>query len=124
MEVGKEILVNYEVKVVFKDTYDFDNSRKGEYDRYRKKLAKLLQQNKFGDFELMYYREQDPSGYFRKTKLSHAGLFASYMYALEKRGWTPGPLAWEVTIPMRGSLKAPKRRPRKKGRRKSRRRAR
>jgi hypothetical protein len=26
------------------------------------------------------------------------------MYALENAGWTPGPLPWEVTVPLTGTI--------------------
>jgi hypothetical protein len=29
------------------------------------------------------------------------------MYAIEKKGWTPGSLDWEVTIPVKGSIIIP-----------------
>lgn len=103
--------IDYRIGVVFFDTYDFDNARTGEYDAYRKKLAQLLRQGKYGEFWKAYEREVsgalgiDETG--RKTHLDQAAVFASYMYALEKKGWTPGPLPWDVTVPMVGSFVVP-----------------
>jgi hypothetical protein len=94
----------YRIDVVFADAYDFENKRYGEYDRYRKKLARYLIANEFDKFEEAYYREAQPLEGWHKTKLDSAGVFASFMYALEKRGWTPGPLVWDVTVPMEVSI--------------------
>ena len=90
----------FRVDVTFQDTYDFDNTRHGEYDKYRKKLARLLGANDFDGFENAYYREVQPADRWHKTKLDNAAIFASFMYALEMKGWTPGSLPWEVTVPM------------------------
>lgn len=90
----------YRINVNFFDTYDFENERSGEYDRYRKNLAALLIANRFSDFWNAYQDEMLPIDSWHKTKLDNAAIFASYMYALEKKGWTPGPLSWDVTVPM------------------------
>jgi hypothetical protein len=97
-------VAQYRVDVNFMDTYDFENQRSGEYDRYRKNLAALLIANKFREFWDAYQDEIVPIDSWHKTKLDSAAVFASYMYALEKKGWTPGPLAWDVTVPMEISI--------------------
>jgi hypothetical protein len=98
-------MVEYEFDVLLSDTYDFGNKRTGEYDAYRKRLAKLLQENNFWEFDKSYWGEVLPVDSWHKTKIrSNAALFASYMYALEMRGWTPGPLPWSVTTVMRGVI--------------------
>ena len=90
----------YRVDINFSDTYDFQNKRTGEYDRYRKQLAKYLVANDFDKFDDAYEREAQPIiKSWHHTKLDNAAVFASYMYALEVRGWTPGGLPWDVTIP-------------------------
>src|SRR5262249_30067482 len=87
------------------DTYDFANKRDGEYALYRSRLAELLKKNQFCEFEKAYWGEMCPSSSGPRTHLNtKAVLFASFMYALEQRGWTPGPLPWQVTIPMRGTF--------------------
>ena len=91
----------YVLHLTFRDAYDFDNSRSGVYDAYRKKLAKLLADGRYPDFWEAYGRETIGLGY---TGLDSAAIFASFMYALEKAGWTPGPLPWEVTVPLTGTI--------------------
>ena len=97
----------YQVGVRFLDTYDFENERSGEYDRYRKELARLLAANQFDKFDAAFAHEISPDGRQHKTKLDDAAVFASFMYALEKKGWTPGGLKWSVTVPMRLTLAFP-----------------
>jgi hypothetical protein len=89
----------YRVGLVFYDVYDFDNKRTGEYEAYRKKLARLLQADRFDDFERAFGVETGVYDGPRKTSLDDAAVFASFMYALEKKRWTPGGLAWNVTVP-------------------------
>jgi hypothetical protein len=111
--------IDYRLEVTFKDAYDFQNARSGEYEKYRKKLAALLTAAKYEDFWEAYGREAFAIG--PKTSLDQASIFASYMYAIESKGWTPGSLKWEVTVPMTGSFvtaaapkAAPKPTPKKK----------
>jgi hypothetical protein len=92
----------YALHLRFEDKYDFDNARSGVYDAYRKKLAKLVADGKYPDFWEAYGREVIGLG--AKTGLDSAAIFASFMYAIEQAGWTPGPLPWQVTIPMTGTL--------------------
>jgi hypothetical protein len=104
---GTSTAVDYKVDIMVSDTYDFQNKRpEGEYTRFREYLARLLQNNDFDAFESAWHDEVVP---FRtsKTKLDNAALFACFMYAIEKRGFTPAPLAWEVTVPMYGTLTVP-----------------
>lgn len=91
----------YRVDITFFDVYDFENKRSGEYDSYRKELARHLAANDFEKFEDLYSREAHHpfDKKMHKTKLDNAAVFASYMYALEKKRWTPGGLAWDVTVP-------------------------
>jgi hypothetical protein len=101
----KSAVSAYRLQVTFYDTYDFENKRSGEYDHYRKKLARLLLANEFDKFWDAYVREVEPQFMgSHHTSLDNAAVFASYMYALEKKGWTPGPLAWHVTVPMEVSV--------------------
>jgi hypothetical protein len=95
---GRQFYVLY---LTFRDAYDFDNTRSGIYDVYRKKLAKLLADGRYPDFWETYGRETIGLG---STGLDSAAIFASFMYALEKAGWTPGPLPWEVTVPLTGTI--------------------
>lgn len=97
----------YQVSVTFFDTYDFENKRSGEYDRYRKELARLLAANQFDKFDDAFAHEISLDGRQHKTKLDDAAVFASFMYALEKKGWTPGGLKWSVTVPMHLTLAFP-----------------
>jgi len=85
----------------FYDTYDFANQRSGEYDRYRKQLARYLIANDFEKFEDAYSREAHHpfDKKLHKTKLDNAAVFASFMYALEQKRWTAGPLPWSVLVP-------------------------
>jgi hypothetical protein len=96
----------YRVNITFSDIYDFENKRTGEYDRFRKELARDLIANDFDKFEATYGREVyhpfDKS--MHKTHLDNAAVFASFMYALEKRGWTPGGVSWSVTVPAQITL--------------------
>jgi hypothetical protein len=91
----------YVLHLTFRDAYDFDNTRSGIYNVYRKKLAKLLADRRYPDFWEAYGRETIGLG---TTGLDSAAIFASFMYALEKAGWTPGPLPWEVTVPLTGTI--------------------
>jgi hypothetical protein len=84
-----------------KDTYDFGNKRSGVYDEYRKQLANHLAKNEYEKFWTDFRSEASGKG---KTKLDEAAVFASFMYAIEKKGWTPGPLPWEVTILIKGTV--------------------
>jgi hypothetical protein len=95
-----QAVVVYQLTLVVKDTYDFENSRGGEYDRLRKELAQLLANNRFVDFEarLADYGF-DPNSAFIRT-YRYTSLFASFMYALEKRGWTGPGVPWQVRLPM------------------------
>jgi hypothetical protein len=95
-------VLRYTVTVEFSDSYDFKNRRSGAYERYRKHLAALLFAGMYPDFWEAYWREA--TGVRRTTSLDKAAIFASYMYAVEEKGWTPGPLPWRVAIPMRGSV--------------------
>jgi hypothetical protein len=104
---GKNVEVSYDVDVVFSDVYDFTNKRQGVYEAYRKRLALLLAFNDFSEFEKEYFTEVQPIGKFRANHLDNAAVFASFMYALEKKGWTPGGLPWEVTVPMHGTVTLP-----------------
>jgi hypothetical protein len=106
--VGNDTILDYQVDILVYDTYDFDNDRSDvpEYDHYRKNLARLLQNDDFDGFESSFLGEFMPLKP-SKTSLDHAALFASFMYALEMRRWTPGGLSWEVTVPMIGSITAP-----------------
>jgi hypothetical protein len=91
----------YVLQLTFRDKYDFDNTRSGIYDVYRKKLAKLLAEGRYSDFWEAYGRETIGLGY---TGLDSAAIFASFMYALEMAGWTPGALPWQVTVPLTGTI--------------------
>lgn len=104
VETERGIRVDYEMDVTFTDTYDFDNKRSGAYDRYRKKLASHLAK---GDYDKFWDAFERKLGDKKKTGLDHAQIFASFMYAIEKKGWTPGPLVWDVAITMRGSVPIP-----------------
>jgi hypothetical protein len=94
----------YQIGIILRDIYDFENKRSGEYDRYRKKLAALLIAGKFAEFEDGFFGEAIPFSQTRRTKLDDATVFASFMYALEKKRWTPGGLSWQVTVPAEISL--------------------
>jgi hypothetical protein len=95
--------LDYVVKVEFLDTYDFENKRGGQYDAYRKRLAALLAAGSYPDFWEAYLREV--TGVRRTTGLDDAALFAAFMYAIEKKGWTPGPLPWRVSVPISGHVR-------------------
>jgi hypothetical protein len=98
-----QMALDYRVNVNFADTYDFENKRTGAYEAYRQKLAYLLSINDFTRFEDAYDNEAMPWG-SPKTHLDGAAVFASFMYALERKGWTPGPLPWNVSVPMMGTV--------------------
>jgi hypothetical protein len=95
--------LTFVLQVKISDQYDFANVRKGHYDEFRKEMALLLKLNKFDEFEsrvgvkliVNHDKKWGDKGY-----LDEAAVFACFMYALEKRGWTPGSLPWNVTIPM------------------------
>ena len=89
------------VNITFSDTYDFENRRYGEYDHYRKELALYLGANDFEGFESVYSREAHHpfDKKMHKTHLDNAAVFASFMYALEQKRWTPGGMKWDVTVP-------------------------
>jgi hypothetical protein len=102
---GETKRVDYILAVTLFDTYDFANKREGEYAVYRNRLADLLKKNQFCEFEKAYWGEMCPGPSGPRTQLdSKAVLFASFMYALERRGWTRGPLPWHVTISMYGTF--------------------
>jgi hypothetical protein len=96
----------FEIEITLSDTYDFQNKRSGEYEHYRQKLARLLLANEFDKFDEAYEGEVhypiDISTH--KTHLDNAAVFASFMFALEKKKWTPGGLAWDVTVPAEVTL--------------------
>jgi hypothetical protein len=96
-------VVDYDIDLDFADTYDFDNKRTGMYDKYRKELASHLLKSEYDTFWTAFETETAASGKGR-TKLDSAGVFASFMYAIERKGWTPGGLAWHVSIPARGTV--------------------
>ncbi len=97
---GRKVASTYELSVKVSDVYDFQNKRSGEYQRYRENLATLLRSNQYDRFNYEYLGEAQPISAFKRTNLDLAGTFASFMYALERKGWTPGGLAWDVTVPM------------------------
>ena len=104
--------LDYEIQVKFSDTYDFDNKRSGIYDQFRKHLAALVQKGQFDQFWSEYHAAAGAAMHspFSKSKyasIGAAGIFASFMYAIEKNGLTPGGLPWDVTIPMSGSVHGP-----------------
>lgn len=88
----------YQIGIIFYDDYDFNNKRSGEFEAYRVRLAELLLNNKFDEFEQAFTNEASPIGN-HSTKLDNAAVFAAFMYALERKGWTPGSLSWKVTVP-------------------------
>lgn len=97
---GKRRTLVYRLTLAVRDTYDFENNRKGEYDRLRKELAQLLASNRFVEFEArMADYGFDPSSSFIRD-YRYTSLFACFMYALEKRGWTGPGIPWEVKLPM------------------------
>lgn len=100
-------LRRYRIDITFTDTYDFQNERSGEYDRYRKRLAQLLLADQYDKFDKEFGNEANPFGTHHKTKLDDAAVFASFMYALEKKKWTPGGLTWSVTVPAEATLTFP-----------------
>jgi RHS repeat-associated protein len=104
VKTAQGIRIDYEIDVTFKDTYDFENKRTGVYDRYRKELAGYLSKGEYDKFWDVFESEAAGKG---KTGLKYPEVFASFMYAIEKKGWTPGPLAWDVTITMKGSVLVP-----------------
>lgn len=106
VDTPKGLAGRYRIDITFYDVYDFGNKRYGEYDRYRKELARHLLANDFEQFEELYSQEAHHpfDQAMRKTKLDNAVVFASYMYALEKKRWTPGGLAWDVTVPTEAIL--------------------
>ncbi len=98
--------VEYEFEVIIHDEYDFENRRFGFYDQFRKQAASLLIADDFDAFEKMVFGQAETAVFeSRKAKLDDAAVFASFMFALEKKKWTPGPLAWQVAVPMRGTIK-------------------
>jgi len=103
--LGETMQSEYVINVTFKDSYDFSNRRTGIYDQYRKRLAAHLAKNEYEKFWVDFKNEASGKG---KSKLDEAAVFASFMYAIEQKGWTPGPLPWEVTIPIKGTVTIPK----------------
>ena len=101
-DLGDKIRVGYQVDVKFRDTYDFSNERSGVYEKFRKELSGYLDKGDYQKFWAAYGKEEKP--WSRKLKLTNAQVFASFMYAIEKQKWTPGPLAWDVTVPFKGSF--------------------
>ena len=98
--VSGKLEITYELQVKISDVYDFQNKRTGEYARYRENLATLLRSDQYERFNVAYFGEAHPIQRLRHIRLDLAATFASFMYALERKGWTPGGLAWEVTVPM------------------------
>lgn len=103
-ETDSGIEIKYNVTVEFSDVYDFENDRSGVYDKYRKSLAKMLKEGKFAEFEKAYAEQAITNS----KKISRAGVFASFMYALEKAGYTPGSLEWSTELNMSGTINLPK----------------
>jgi hypothetical protein len=103
---GGVTTAKFHVNIRFSDVYHFhaDRSKKApEQDRFRKRLAFYLIANDFDNFEDWCFGEAKPWTIHR-THLDKATVFASFMYALERRGWTPGGLAWSVVVPADVSL--------------------
>jgi hypothetical protein len=100
-EDGKRFL--YELRVTVNDTYDFSNKRTGNYAHTREELARLLAGNRFNEFECKLRTLGFTENSFIQ-KSGYTSLFAAFMYALEKRGWTGPGIAWKVTLPMRVGL--------------------
>jgi hypothetical protein len=94
-EDGKRLL--YELRVAVNDTYDFSSKRTGNYARTREELARLLASNRFNEFECKLRTLGFTENSFIQTS-GYTSLFAAFMYALEKRGWTG--IAWKVSLPM------------------------
>jgi len=111
--------IDYTCDVVIEDTYDFDNNRtvidkatskrrETAYSLFRTKLADLLKQGKYCEFETEYNKAIDDAPIFGGDwdHLNKGHIFASYMYALEKAGFFKG-IAWSITVPMKGSFSGP-----------------
>jgi hypothetical protein len=120
---GAGLGIAYQVKIHISDTYHFNNHREGDQDRYRKLLSQLLSARDFDKFEETYDAEATlgldslPHPFLGRKwqSLDDATIFASFMYALEMNGWTPGGLDWDVVVPAPVTLvfKAPQKTPQK-----------
>jgi hypothetical protein len=99
--------VTYQVRIHISDTYHFNNHREGDQDRYRQLLRRLLSAREFDKFEEAYDAEATlgldslphPLSARKWRSIDDATIFASFMYALEMNGWTPGGLNWDVVVP-------------------------
>jgi hypothetical protein len=100
--------MTYALDVLIGDTYDFDNVREGDYDRFRKRLAALLKAGDYHTFEREYTSKLHAVRWSGGTPndIDKGHVFAGYMYALEMAGIFKG-FYWDVTLPMKGRLAYP-----------------
>jgi len=98
----------YALQVLIGDTYDFDNVREGDYDRFRKRLAALLKSGDYHTFEHEYTSKLHAARWSGGTPndIDKGHVFAGYMYALEMAGIFKG-FYWDVTLPINGRLAFP-----------------
>jgi hypothetical protein len=90
----------YELQIALGDVYDFENKREDQpaYDRFRKELARLLTSGQYGAFWWEYHR-----ALYGGNPVDRARVFASFMYAIEKAGFTL-PMEWEITLTVSGPV--------------------
>jgi len=81
------------------DSYDFQNSRDGEYDRFRKELARLFQSGQ----RTAFWKEYLGAFYGFHKGLDSGNAFASFMYAVETGGCFR-PVDWDVLLPVEGTV--------------------
>lgn len=97
----KTSTIDFQINVSFQDRYDFNNTRTGAYETYRQHLYSLLLKGEYLTFAADYHSE------FYLGSLGKLRVFASFMYAIERFGLTPGALTWSTVVPMRAKCVYP-----------------
>lgn len=95
--------IDFEIRIVLKDTYGFADPSCGDDAEFCKRLLTLLADRRYFDFRYEYLWETIP----HTNRLAGSTVFAAFMHALEKYGFTRGLFAWQVAVPLRGRLVAP-----------------
>lgn len=94
----------FKLQIRIGDSYDFNNSRKGEYDRFRKQLAALFRNGERSAF----WNEYLQAFYGFHDGINSGNAFASFMFAVEQGGCFK-PIDWDVLLPIEGTIEAPAR---------------
>ncbi len=96
----------YTITVGLSDVYDFNNNQNvvgnadlAKYVAFRQKLSDYIKAKQYQQFLLDYHKSL-----YLAEPIARARTFAAFMYAIEQNRYTPGGVAWEARVPIRGTM--------------------